>query len=232
MWRSWGKKKNVLIIISPTPTHTHTHIHPPCLPRTVYINRRKGYVWPCIFLVTFRTFFVIHHEMFHWLTVTSLCLGILCLGLQSAGALSSHGIQYPPHVVDMACFRILISGVLLPAPFRPTVGYVRRENNVRAGHRLAGPVERGSWSGPERVDVGCGKSVRGPGASSFLAQQCYADGVCVSARPEEKPGMFFFFFFSLFLLFLLFYAGSEKKIRNPIRPPIISYIYHIICIIS
>lgn len=152
--------------------------------------------------------------MFHWLTVTSLCLGILCLGLQPAGTLSSHGIQYPPHVVDLACFRILISGVLLPAPFRPAVGYVRRENNVRAGHRLAGPVERGSWSGPERVDVGCGKSLRGPGASSVLAQQRYADGVCVSTRPEEKPGMFFFFVFIIFLSFfllLLFYAGSKNS---------------------
>lgn len=42
---------NVLIMI---PPHQPTPTTPPCLPRTVYINRRKGYFWPCIFIFLFK----------------------------------------------------------------------------------------------------------------------------------------------------------------------------------
>lgn len=132
-------------------------------------------------LVTFR------RETVHWLTLTSS--GILFLGLQLACAISSQGIRHPPHILDMACFRILTSGVLLPAPFRKVVGYVWRKNNVRSRRRLVGFVERGRRGGTERIDVGYREGMCWTGASSFFAQQCDAPGVCLSPRAQEKLGM-------------------------------------------
>lgn len=89
----------------------------------------------------------------------------------------------------MARFRILISGVLLPAPFRKVVGYVWRKNNVRSRRRLVGFVERGSRGGTERIDVGYREGMCWTGAGSLFAQQRYAPGVCLSSRAQEKLGM-------------------------------------------
>lgn len=185
MWRSSivpppkkeGKKKEKKDVLIP---HTPITSGIPCLPQTVSTLTGGRICLPCILLVTFR------HEVVHWLTLTST--GIFCLGLQLACAISSRGIRHSSHILNMACFCILISGVLLSAPFRKVGGYVWRKNNVRSRHRLVGFVERSSRGGTERIDAGYCESMCWTGASSVFAQQRYAYGVCLSPGTQEKFG--------------------------------------------